>query len=101
MCAFERSEKGMKFFMLKTNVMLENETGLHARPASEIAKVAMKYNCNIYLIIDGKKINAKSPLMIMSAGINKKAKIEIECDGQGENEAIQELEKLFENNFGE
>lgn len=87
--------------MLKTNVILDNETGLHARPASEIAKVAMKYKCNINLIVDGKKINAKSPLMIMSAGIKKKSKIEIECNGQGENEAIQELGKLFENNFGE
>ena len=87
--------------MLKTNVILENETGLHARPASEIAKTAMKYNCDINLIVDGKKINAKSPLMIMAAGIKKKTEIEIECDGQGEKEALNDIKTLFENNFGE
>ena len=87
--------------MLKTNVILENETGLHARHAREIAKTAMKYNCDINLIVDGKKINAKSPLMIMAAGIKKKTEIEIECDGQGEKEALNDIKTLFENNFGE
>ena len=33
--------------MVKEKVTLNNETGLHARPASELAKIAMKYNCEI------------------------------------------------------
>jgi phosphocarrier protein len=87
--------------MQKQIVILENDTGLHARPASEIAKIAMKYKGNVNLIVDGKKINAKSPLMIMSAGIKPKAKIEIECDGDGETEVLRELVMAFDNNFGE
>ena len=39
--------------MKKANVVIENETGLHARPATELAKIAMKYKCSINLIVNG------------------------------------------------
>ena len=81
--------------MVKEKVTLNNETGLHARPASELAKIAMKYNCEINLI------NAKSPLSIMSAGIKENTEIEITCDGENENQALKEITEAFENNFGE
>lgn len=87
--------------MQKEIVILKNDTGLHARPASEIAKIAMKYKCNVNLIVDDKKINAKSPLMIMSAGIKCKTKIQIECDGEDESMALNEIKNAFDNNFGE
>ena len=70
--------------MLKESVIIENETGLHARPATEISKIAMKYKCDVNLGVNGKKINAKSPLMIMSAGIKSKTELEILCDGEDE-----------------
>ena len=77
--------------MVKEKVTLNNETGLHARPASELAKIAMKYNCEINLIVNDKKINAKSPLSIMSAGIKENTEIEITCDGENENQALKEI----------
>lgn len=87
--------------MQKEIVVLNNQTGLHARPASEIAKIAMNYDCEVSLNFNGKKINAKSPLMIMAAGIKTKTELIIECNGEGEKEAIEELRKAFENNFKE
>ena len=51
--------------MIKETFVIENETGLHARPATEIAKIAMKYKSNINIVVNGKTINAKFPLMIM------------------------------------
>ena len=94
----ERKEKKS---MVKEKVTLNNETGLHARPASELAKMAMKYNCEINLIVNDKKINVKSPLSIMSAGIKENTEIEIICDGENENQALKEITEAFENNFGE
>jgi phosphocarrier protein len=85
--------------MVKTVVTIENETGLHARPATEISKVAMKYKCDVNLIANGKNINAKSPLMIMAAGIKSKTEIEIVCDGEDEQSALEELKSTFENNI--
>ena len=82
--------------MLKESIVIENETGLHARPATEIAKEAMKYKCNVNFIVNGKKVNVKSPLMIMAAGIKSKTKIEIECDGEDEQEALEKLKKTID-----
>ena len=82
-------------------VILKNESGLHARPASELAKIASKYQCTINLIVNGKTINAKSILNIMSAGIKSSSEIEIQCDGEDEKKALLEIEKAFKNNFGE
>ena len=87
--------------MKKANVVIENETGLHARPATELAKIAMKYKCSINLIVNGKLIDAKSPLMIMASGIKSKTELKILCEGKQEKEALEELKTAFENNFGE
>ena len=87
--------------MVKASVEIESETGLHARPATEIAKIAMKYNCDVNLIVNGKRINAKSPLMIMAAGIKSKTELEIQCDGEDEEKALEELETVFRNQLSE
>ena len=87
--------------MVKESVVIENETGLHARPATEISKIAMKYQCNINFIVNGKNINAKSPLMIMAAGIKSKTELEISCDGEDEQQALEELKIAFKNHLGE
>lgn len=87
--------------MLKEYVTIENETGLHARPATEISKIAMKYPCKVSIVVDEKEVNAKSPLMIMAAGIKSKTELEIVCDGENEEKALEEIVKAFNNNFGE
>ena len=86
--------------MVKETFVIENETVLHARPATEIAKIAMKYKCDINLVVNGKTINAKSPLMIMSAGIKSKTELEILCDGEDEEQAIEELKTFLQSNLG-
>ncbi len=85
--------------MVKEKVLIDNETGLHARPATEIAKIAMKYNCDVKLVLNDKVINAKSPLMIMSAGIKSKTEIEILCDGEDESVALDELRDFLNFNL--
>lgn len=88
--------------MKTQKVVLKNETGLHARPASELAKIAAKYQSTVNLIIEGKPvINAKSILNIMAAGIKNSTEIEIQCDGADEEAAMNELLNAFNNNFGE
>ena len=77
--------------MIKDTIIIENETGLHARPATEISKEAMKYKSDIKFVVNGKTLNAKSPLMIMAAGIKSKSEMEIMCDGEDEKEALKGL----------
>ena len=83
--------------MIKDTIIIENETGLHARPATEISKEAMKYKSDIKFVVNGKTLNAKSPLMIMAAGIKSKSEMEIICDGEDENEALESLKTVIKN----
>ena len=87
--------------MISEKTILKNSDGLHARPASILATTASKYKCNITLISGDKKINAKSVLNIMSAGLKGNSEIIIECDGEDEEVAMEELLAKFENEFGE
>ena len=87
--------------MKNKKVILENETGLHARPAAELVKIASKYKSEINLNVNGKNYNAKSMLGVMSAGIKTKTEIEIICDGEDEEQALEEIVSGFENKFGE
>jgi phosphocarrier protein len=87
--------------MKSVNIVLENKTGLHARPASELAKIATKYKSNINMKVNGKNINLKSVLAIMSAGIKENTNLEIICDGEDEQQAMQEILDGFKNRFGE
>ena len=57
----------------------------------------MKYKCDIKFIVNGKTVNAKSPLMIMAAGIKTKTEMEIICDGEDENEALESLKTVIKN----
>ena len=83
--------------MVNKEIILKNEEGLHARPATEIAKSASKYSCDIKLEVMGKQYNAKSVIHIMSAGIKNNTQIKIICDGVDEEQALDEIVKLFEN----
>ena len=83
--------------MVKDMIVIENETGIHARPATEISKEAMKYKSDIKFVVNGKSANAKSPLMIMAAGIKSKSEMEIICDGEDEEEALEGLKTVIKN----
>jgi len=83
--------------MITQEITLKNEAGLHARPATEIAKNASKYSYDIKFDVNGKEYNAKSVLNIMSAGIKNNTQIKIICDGVDEAQALSEMIQLFEN----
>ena len=84
--------------MITQDIILKNEEGIHARPATEIVKNSSKYNCDIKLEVNGKEFNAKSVLNIMSAGIKNNSQIKIVCDGIDEEKALAEVLATFKNN---
>lgn len=66
-----------------------------------IAKEASRYPCEIYLLKDGIKINAKSIMGIMMLAAGRGSTITIIADGEGEEEAIKSLEALVDRKFNE
>lgn len=84
--------------MVTKTIIIKNEQGLHARPATEIAKSATQYTSTIELDVNGNKYNAKSVLNIMSAGIKNSTQIKIICDGIDEHKALEGLIQTFQKN---
>jgi len=87
--------------MLKIEVEIMNNAGLHTRPAAAIVKIAAKYKSEFFIIKDGNEINGKSIIGVMTMAAEKGSRMELQLDGPDENEAAKDLKELFENGFGE
>ncbi|GMA62448.1 HPr family phosphocarrier protein [Alicyclobacillus fastidiosus] len=72
-------------------VEVQSEAGLHARPASEFVNTAQRFTANVKLTADGKTVDGKSILGILSLGIAKGTQVEITVDGADEEEALAAL----------
>lgn len=78
-------------------VILNNEIGLHARPAALFVQTANKFSSNIYIEFNGKKVNGKSIIGVMSLGAFGGEEITIIANGVDEKQAVERLTKLVEN----
>ncbi|NLM12283.1 MAG: HPr family phosphocarrier protein [Epulopiscium sp.] len=87
--------------MKQVSVVLKNEAGLHARPASMFTRTAAKYQCKIKVVKGEQEVNPKSILSLLTMNARKGDNITIIADGIDENEAITALQNLVENNFAE
>lgn len=86
--------------MLSKTVEVRNSTGLHASGGVS-GESRQKFSCKVTLHYEGNDINATSMMNIMRAGIKGGKTVEIRCEGDDENEAIQTLTALFRDRFGE
>lgn len=85
--------------MEQAKVLVQHEAGLHARPAAQFVKLAKQFSSNITVSNKGKKVNAKSMVLLLTLGINKNTEIEIAAEGEDERQAVSSLVSLIENNF--
>jgi len=86
---------------VETEVILTNPTGLHARPASLLVQTAAKFKSSITLEKDGRSVNAKSIMGVLSLGADKGSKIKISVEGEDAEEALKALLDLVHSNLGE
>ncbi|MBS4172310.1 phosphocarrier protein HPr [Bacillus sp. FJAT-49736] len=71
------------------------DTGIHARPATLLVQTASKFDSDIQLGYNGKQVNLKSIMGVMSLGIGKDAQISISANGSDEQDALNALEDLM------
>jgi phosphocarrier protein HPr len=72
-----------------------DETGIHARPATILVQTASKFSSDITLDYNGKNVNLKSIMGVMSLGIPKGASIKVVANGSDADEAIAALEETM------
>lgn len=77
--------------MVQKEVVVKLDTGLQARPAALFVQEANRYNSDIFLEKDGKKVNAKSIMGIMSLAVGSGSSVIITVDGNDEEEAVSSL----------
>lgn len=86
----------MGIIMTTKEVTIQNPSGLQVDLAGEFCDLAMSYDCSVRFFYRGKnEANAKSVLSILGAGIRNDETIEIVCEGEGEQEAVDNIAKLL------
>jgi len=87
--------------MFSKEVVVQNQVGLHARPATFFIQKANEFKSSIWIEKDERKVNAKSLLGVLSLGVTKGTSIGIIADGADEQEAVTTLVNLIASNFTE
>lgn len=80
--------------MISKNIQVNNQVGLHARPATFFIQKSSEFKSAIWVEKSGRKVNAKSLLGVLSLGITKGTEITLIADGPDEEEAIEALVTL-------
>ena len=87
--------------MYSQEAVVNNQVGLHARPATFFIQKANEFKSAIWVEKDERRVNAKSLLGVLSLGITKGTTITLLADGSDEKEAVAALSELVSGNFGE
>ncbi len=87
--------------MFVKDVTVENQVGLHARPATFFIQKANEYKSSIWVEKEDRRVNAKSLLGVLSLGIVSGTPIRIIAEGTDEKTAVEALVKLLETGFAE
>ena len=85
--------------MYVKDVVVQNQGGLRARPATIFIQKANEFKSSIWVEKDERRVNAKSLLGVLSLGISGGTSIRISADGADENEAVDQLVELVQSGF--
>jgi phosphocarrier protein len=87
--------------MIKSDTIISNKLGLHARASAKLTKLAGSYPCEVWLSRGERRVNAKSIMGVMMLAAGVGSAITVETDGEGEQEAMDALLALIADRFGE
>ena len=87
--------------MITREVTINNQIGLHARPATFFIQKANEFKSVIWIEKEDRRVNAKSLLGVLSLGIVKGTAINIIADGVDEAQAVDTLAELIDREFAE
>ncbi len=87
--------------MQKRTITISNKLGLHARASAKLTQSASKFESAVWISRNGRRVNAKSIMGVMMLAAGLGSTIELETDGPDEAAAIDTIEALFRDKFGE
>ena len=82
-------------------MVVQNQLGLHARPASMFVKMATRFKSEILVVKEGEEVNGKSIMGLMMLAAGPGTTLTVTAEGSDAAEAVNELEQLVNRNFEE
>ena len=86
---------------LSRQYLIVNKRGLHARASAKFTQLAARYQSDVWLSRNGRRINAKSIMGVMMLAAGKGARVTLEAEGKDEEAAVAALAALVNDKFGE
>jgi phosphotransferase system HPr (HPr) family protein len=83
----------------RRRVTVKAEHGLHIRPCTIVAQLALKFHSRIRLSLEGRAVDGKSVLDLMTLGAGPGAELDLEVDGPDAPDALEHLSALFDSGF--
>ena len=87
--------------MIHKQITIINRLGLHARAAAKLVSCASRFLSDVHLERNGQRVNGKSIMGVMMLAASQGSTLEVEVIGEDETEAVNALESLINNRFGE
>jgi len=87
--------------MKRREVTLVNRLGLHARAASKLVQRASEFGAEVWVLRDGRRVNAKSIMGVLLLAAPCGTELTLEADGEDAEEALEALAALIDDRFGE
>ena len=86
---------------LTREVEIINKLGIHARPAALFVKIANRFGCDIFVEMNGEKINGKSIMGLLMLAAGPGSRLKLHAEGHDAAQALAELESLIKRKFDE
>jgi phosphocarrier protein len=87
--------------MTKTTTTISNKLGLHARASAKLTKLAGSFPCEVWLSRGERRVNAKSIMGVMMLAAGAGVQVDVETNGEREQEAMLAILALIDDKFGE
>ena len=86
---------------LTEEMQIINALGLHARPAASLVQTVLKFKCDVYIALNGHRVNAKSIMGLLTLAAAHGSSVTVTCTGNDAEEALSAVRELVESGFGE
>jgi phosphocarrier protein HPr len=87
--------------VIKRQIRISNKLGLHARASAKLTQLASRFQSGIWIERNGRRVNAKSIMGVMMLAAGLGSMVDLEADGPDEAAAMEAIERLFGERFGE
>ncbi len=87
--------------MIRKDFTINNKLGLHARPSAQLTQIAGRYESEVFIAKNGRRVNAKSIMGVMMLAAGPGSTVTVDAEGPDEQQALDAIGALISSGFGE